>query len=88
VYPSDEARRGGAASLRQLRLAMFRRARRASRRILFDEQAVPKPGPAYERAVSLGCTSFRVAAVRVTLDARMVPGWNEIDAIGLRSCDS
>lgn len=32
------------------------------------------------------CTSEPVIAVRVTLDSVAVPGWNEIDAIGLVPC--
>lgn len=36
--------------------------------------------------ILMTCTSEPVVAVRVTLDSQAVPGWNEIDAIGLVPC--
>jgi hypothetical protein len=36
--------------------------------------------------ILMTCTSEPVLAVRVTLDSAAVPGWNEIDAIGLTAC--
>lgn len=32
-------------------------------------------------------TTFKVAAIKVTLDTRLVTGWNEIDAIGISASD-
>jgi hypothetical protein len=42
---------------------------------------------AYQRKIDFACTSVPVVAVRVTMDTRAVPGWNEIDAIGAHSCE-
>jgi hypothetical protein len=36
--------------------------------------------------IDLPCTAEPVVAVRVTLASAKVPGWNEIDAIGLVPC--
>jgi hypothetical protein len=35
----------------------------------------------------LACTEEPIVAVKLTLDSAAVPGWNEIDAIGLVPCD-
>lgn len=44
-------------------------------------------GPAAQRhVVELGCTDEPIAAVRVTVASKAVPGWNEIDAIGVAPC--
>jgi len=36
--------------------------------------------------LQIPCSADPIVAVRVTLDSASVPGWNEIDAIGLVSC--
>jgi hypothetical protein len=38
------------------------------------------------RRFDIPCTSYRVEAVRLELDSARVPGWTEIDAIGLLPC--
>ncbi len=37
--------------------------------------------------VRVSCTDEDIVAVRVTLASAQVPGWNEIDAIGLVPCN-
>ncbi len=39
------------------------------------------------RVVGGRCTPMAVARIRVSLDSHLVPGWNELDAIGVRACD-
>ena len=36
--------------------------------------------------LQISCTAENIVAVRITLDSASVPGWNEIDAIGLVAC--
>ena len=36
--------------------------------------------------LAFGCTPFAVHTIRLTLDSKAVPGWNEIDAIGVVPC--
>jgi hypothetical protein len=36
--------------------------------------------------IAVGCTQEPIAAVRVELDSQAVPGWNELDAIGVLPC--
>jgi speckle-type POZ protein len=38
------------------------------------------------RRFDLGCTPYRVRAIRLELDSLAVLGWNEIDAIGIVPC--
>lgn len=38
------------------------------------------------RRFDLPCTPYRVRTVRLELDSKNVPGWNEIDAIGVVPC--
>ena len=42
-------------------------------------------GPA-KRVIDVQCTTEPIAAVRVELGSRAVPGWNELDAIGVVPC--
>jgi tetratricopeptide (TPR) repeat protein len=52
------------------------------------ETASPVPAPPQARVVAIDvpCTSEPVVAVRITLASSRVPGWNEIDAVGLVPC--
>jgi hypothetical protein len=52
------------------------------------EAAAPTPAPPASRAttIDLPCTAERIIAVRITLASARVPGWNEIDAVGLVPC--
>jgi hypothetical protein len=43
---------------------------------------------AHRLRVDIGCTAEPIAAVRVELGSMQVPGWNEIDAIGLVPCSA
>jgi hypothetical protein len=60
------------------------------REVVYDNPNVGDTGiqipPALIQTVDLQCTSEPVAAVRVTLASGVVPGWNELDAIGLQPC--
>lgn len=56
-----------------------------ARHVVYAATAAPSARPAVKRVATFGC-SYPVAAVRVTLASPAVPGWNEIDAIGLRRC--
>jgi hypothetical protein len=56
------------------------------RRTVHEAAARPLGAQAHRRVVDLAC-SEPVTAVRVTLDSAAVPGWNEIDAIGVTPCD-
>ncbi len=55
------------------------------RRVVFEGAAEPI-GAAHMRELSFACTDERVVGARVTLSTAAVPGWNEIDAIGLVPC--
>jgi hypothetical protein len=44
------------------------------------------PEGSVRRRFNFPCTSYRVQAVRLDLDSMGVPGWNEIDAIGVVPC--
>ena len=48
--------------------------------------AQPRGEAAYEHAITVSCTQEPIVAVRVVLDSQAVPGWNELDAIGLVPC--
>jgi len=48
---------------------------------------VPDPTNEQPLRVRATCTAEPVVAVRVTLASASVPGWNEIDAIGLVPCE-
>jgi hypothetical protein len=52
------------------------------------ESAAPSAAPPASRAttVDFPCTAERIVAVRITLASARVPGWNEIDAVGLVPC--
>lgn len=56
------------------------------RHAVFQGAAAPSGQAAQRRLVDFGCTAEPVVGVRVTLDSRAVPGWNEIDAIGIQPC--
>lgn len=53
---------------------------------IYSVAARPAPTSLNQLRVDLPCTNHDVVAVRVTLDSAAVPGWNEIDAIGVRTC--
>jgi hypothetical protein len=58
------------------------------RRTIAFQGAAAAPGHAgHRRLIGLACTAGPIVAVRVTLDSAAVPGWNEIDAVGVRPCD-
>jgi OmpA-OmpF porin, OOP family len=50
------------------------------------EVAETSPEGSVHRRFELACTPRRVRAVRLDLDSLRVPGWNEIDAIGIMPC--
>ena len=51
-------------------------------------QAVEETSPegSVHRRFELACTPYRVRRVRLEFDSMRVPGWNEIDAIGIVPC--
>ena len=51
-------------------------------------QAVEETSPegSVHRRFELACTPYRVRRVRLELDSMRVPGWNEIDAVGIVPC--
>jgi hypothetical protein len=49
-------------------------------------EGAPASSSSFRRLIEVPCTGKPIAAVRVTIDSRAVPGWNEIDAIGVRPC--
>jgi hypothetical protein len=52
-----------------------------------DQAAVEtSPEGSVRRRFELPCTPYRVRTVRLELDSTRVPGWNEIDAIGIVPC--
>lgn len=52
-----------------------------------ERASIADQGPSAQRhVVELGCTDEPIAAVRVTLASKSVPGWNELDAIGVAPC--
>jgi hypothetical protein len=51
-----------------------------------QEVAETSPEGSVHRRFELACTQGRVQAVRLELDSVRVPGWNEIDAIGVVPC--
>jgi hypothetical protein len=56
-------------------------------RTVYTAKAAPMQVAAFERKINLdGCTASPVVDVKVTLDSGAVPGWNEIDAIGVEPC--
>ena len=57
----------------------------ASQRVFTGEPKVRRQESRIERT-EFACTSDEVVAVRVSLNASAVPGWNEIDAIAVRPC--
>jgi hypothetical protein len=56
-------------------------------RPVYEGSAAPLAQPAIRRHLAFACTDSPIVAVRVTLDSKAVPGWNEIDAIGAEPCD-
>jgi hypothetical protein len=42
--------------------------------------------PAFRRRIEFPCTDDAITGVRVELDSSAVPGWNEIDAVGVEAC--
>jgi hypothetical protein len=43
-------------------------------------------GAARMQKIAIACTAEPIVAVRVELDSQAVPGWNELDAIGVEPC--
>ncbi len=64
-----------------------------SRQVLVREGVTPITAMGGEYAAQLhrfdlrGCTAEPIASIRIDLDSAAVPGWNEIDAIGVEPCD-
>jgi len=57
------------------------------RLVIYEARAEPMSGvPAFVRRVTFRCTSFAIRALRITVDSPAVPGWNEIDAVGVHPC--
>jgi hypothetical protein len=58
--------------------------------LVYDNPGVGDLGgqlpPAMIKTIDTQCTSEPVLAVRVTLASGQVPGWNELDAIGIVPC--
>jgi hypothetical protein len=58
--------------------------------VVYDNPGVGDIGgqlaPAMIKTIDTQCTSEPVVAVRVTLASGLVPGWNELDAIGIVPC--
>lgn len=52
-----------------------------------QEVAETSPEGSVHRRFELACSQGRVQAVRLELDSVRVPGWNEIDAIGVVPCE-
>jgi hypothetical protein len=46
----------------------------------------PLPNTSARRQFEFRCTKEPIASVRIHLDSQRVPGWNEIDAIGIVPC--
>jgi hypothetical protein len=55
--------------------------------MLSGQIAETSPDGSVQRRFDLPCTRDRVQAVRIDLDSARVPGWNELDAIGIEPCD-
>src|SRR5690606_17284480 len=51
--------------------------------VVWSGTAAPTTEKARIFYVTFAATSYPVDAVRIALDSRAVPGWNEIDAVGL-----
>jgi len=57
------------------------------RLVVYEARAEPMSGvPAFVRRITFRCTGFALRAVRITVDSPAVPGWNEIDAVGVHPC--
>jgi hypothetical protein len=54
---------------------------------VYEARPAAMPGmPAFIRRITFRCTSFPLHALRLTVDSPAVPGWNEIDAVGVFPC--
>lgn len=58
-----------------------------TRRTIYQAAPEAMSRPSFQRHVDIGCTAEPIAAVRVELDSAAVPGWNEIDAVGVVPCE-
>lgn len=58
----------------------------SGRHLTLELPDMPATGQSRISTISTACTDEPIAAARVTLNSAKVPGWNEIDAIGLVSC--
>ena len=60
--------------------------RRGKRTLAWTGTAAPAGKRARRHKISIPCTAEPVVAVQVYLDSPSVPGWNEVDAIGIAPC--
>jgi hypothetical protein len=54
--------------------------------VAFSGTATPRREASRIQQIDLACTKEPIVAVRVELASEAVPGWNEIDAIGIMPC--
>jgi hypothetical protein len=54
--------------------------------VVYQRGAAPMPEAWFRHRAAFECTDEEVIGVRVTLASRAVPGWSEIDAIGVQPC--
>jgi speckle-type POZ protein len=59
----------------------------AGLRKVLDQDAGKIDAPSYKQRIDFECTDEAYDEVRVDLDSDAVPGWNEIDAVGIVPCD-
>ncbi len=57
------------------------------RRTVHEAKPTAKPPTIHTSAATFECTDEPVVAVRVKLSSQHVPDWNELDAIGVVTCD-
>jgi hypothetical protein len=58
-----------------------------TRQTLYQAAPEAMSRPSFQRHVDVGCTAEPIAAIRIELDSAAVPGWNEIDAVGVVPCE-
>lgn len=54
--------------------------------VAYTGAAVAAGAASRTNRIAVACTAEPIVAVRVELDSQAVPGWNEIDAIGVEPC--
>ncbi len=57
-----------------------------ARTVVHRGPAAPAGAAARVHRTEVACTAEPIVAVRITLDSPAVPGWNEIDAVGVVPC--